>query len=190
MRKLSLSCVALVLVLSLCVLPITASANSGSCGDDLNWFYADGVLTISGSGRMYDFTEGAAPWESYRDEIGYVDLPDSLTYIGSYAFTDYDTVSAVYFGGSLEEIGTAAFRDCDSLTDLYLPETFRIFGESCFQNCYSLRTISTAGGFPSFRWACLSGTSITLYYPEWSSWDVADIADLEDKEIREDEANP
>ena len=61
MRKLSLSCVALVLVLSLCVLPITASANSGSCGDDLNWFYADGVLTISGSGRMYDFTEGAAP---------------------------------------------------------------------------------------------------------------------------------
>ena len=45
----------LVLVLVLRLLPVTASAAKGSCGDNLNWNLDEstGVLTISGTGPMY-----------------------------------------------------------------------------------------------------------------------------------------
>ena len=37
------------------LLPVTASAAKGSCGDNLNWNLDEstGVLTISGTGPMY-----------------------------------------------------------------------------------------------------------------------------------------
>ena len=59
----------LTLVLVMLLLPLWAmEANaetvvSGSCGEDVTWKLDDkGVLTISGSGPMYDFEEDGAPW--------------------------------------------------------------------------------------------------------------------------------
>lgn len=41
----------------------TAAATSNSCGEGVTWALADGTLTISGTGRMTNFTKDApAPW--------------------------------------------------------------------------------------------------------------------------------
>ena len=44
-----------------------ATVQKGTCGDHLTWkFSSTGVLTISGTGDMYDYNNeehGAAPWE-------------------------------------------------------------------------------------------------------------------------------
>jgi hypothetical protein len=43
---------------------------SGTCGNDLTWTLADGVLTISGTGNMKaNYGYRGAPWYAYRDDI-------------------------------------------------------------------------------------------------------------------------
>ena len=147
------------------------------CGDDLTWRYADGVLTIEGSGEMDDYAD-AAPWAVYRDEIEKVVL-EGVTYIGARAFYDFDRLSSVDFGSRLKEIGKEAFRSCEGLEEISLPATFKIFGESSFLGCTNLQEIHCAGNFPSFRlnsmWECYA----TIYYPAERPWQVSLIEELE-----------
>ncbi len=59
-----------------------AVSTHGPCGDDLTWNYADSVLTIEGTGEMYDYyTSHSAPWDRYATEIYAVSLPAGLTKI-------------------------------------------------------------------------------------------------------------
>ena len=76
--KLLLSLVlTLVLILGL---PLTAHAEdqSGKCGDDLNWtLHSDtGVLHITGSGEMPDFTDlgYTVPWFKYLSKIKTIEM--------------------------------------------------------------------------------------------------------------------
>ena len=62
---------------------------SGTCGSNLSWSYDDGTLTISGSGKMYNFTDlNDVPWKDVRYTINTVVLSDKMTSIGNYAFAD------------------------------------------------------------------------------------------------------
>lgn len=177
----------LTLLLTACLL-ITAAApvfatemdeqEENSCGEDMTWSYADGTLTITGSGTMDDF-EGSAPWAEHKDEITRVVLSGGVSYIGARAFTDYDALSTVNFGNSLYEIGTEAFKSCDGLTVIYLPASFKIFGESSFASCSSLTAIHCSGGFPKFRLNCLWDTYGTIYYPADRPWGVQYIEEME-----------
>lgn len=56
----------LVFAMLISFLPVTARAEGtvgGTCGDNLTWTFdeASGMLTISGTGDMYDYGSGAAP---------------------------------------------------------------------------------------------------------------------------------
>ena len=147
------------------------------CGDDLTWSYADGVLTIKGSGEMDDYEEDA-PWAAYRDEVEKVVL-EGVTYIGARAFYDFDSLSIVEFGSKLREIGPEAFRSCEDLKTITLPSSFKIFGESSFLGCTNLEEIHCSGNFPSFRlnsmWECYA----TIYYPAEQPWPLEHIEQLE-----------
>lgn len=155
----------------------TLAANQ--CGDNLTWEFADGVLTITGEGPMYDYLEGG-PWSDYIDEIRKVVFAGGVTYIGAYAFRDYDALEEVDFGDAMYEIGMEAFRSCDGLTEIHLPETFKIFGESSFESCENLTEIHSAGRFPSFRENSMWQTYATIYFPAEKPWDVELIKELEE----------
>lgn len=149
------------------------------CGDTLTWTYSGGVLTITGEGPMYDYLEGG-PWSAYKEEIREIVFEGGVTYIGAYAFKDYDALETVDFGDAMYEIGMEAFRSCDSLTAIYLPETFKIFGESSFENCENLTQIHSEGRFPSFRQNAMWNTYADIYFPAERPWDVALIQELEE----------
>lgn len=148
----------------------TVTREPGKCGEDLSWSYADGTLTISGSGEMDNYEEGTAPWQEYRDSITKVVLSGNVTSVGAWAFTDYDTIEAVEFGNSLHTIGYRAFKSCDNLTRIVLPETFRIFDEECFMGCKRLGEIWCRGGMPSFKASCIWDVSATIFYPPAKAW--------------------
>ena len=78
-----------------------AAEETNACGDALTWAYADGTLTISGNGPMYDYEEGAAPWAAYKDQITKVVFSGNVTTVGSYAFKDYDAITDVDFGSAM-----------------------------------------------------------------------------------------
>ena len=172
----------MLLCLLLTVLPVSVLATEteqtepavvrepGMCGENLSWSYADGTLTISGSGDMDLFEEGAEPWREYKDSIRKVVLAGSITSVGDHAFTDYDAIEAVEFGNSLHTIGKKAFKSCDSLTRIILPDTFRKFDEECFMSCKRLGEIWCRGGMPSFKASCVWDITATIFYPPAKAW--------------------
>ena len=127
-----------------------AAEETNACGDALTWAYADGTLTISGNGPMYDYEEGAAPWAAYKDQITKVVFSGNVTTVGSYAFKDYDAITDVDFGSAMHTLGANSFAQCDGLTSISLPATFRIFGEQSLYSCKNLKAIHCYGPFPSF----------------------------------------
>ena len=149
------------------------------CGEGIKWSFSEGVLTITGDGKMDDFAEGA-PWSAHKKEIVEVVLDGDITYLGAYAFKNYDGILSVEFGDALYEVGREAFASCDGLTAIWLPASFKVFGESSFQSCENLEEIHCEGKFPSFRENSMWGTYCNIYYPAERPWGTEYIKQLEE----------
>ncbi len=121
---------------------------SGSCGTDLNWSLntSTGVLTITGSGAMSDYTYGGSPWFSYRSSITSVKLPSGLTKIGAYAFYGCTNLASVTIPSKVTAIKSSAFAFCRSLTSVTIPASVTSIGTSAFGNCSGLTAITVDSG--------------------------------------------
>ena len=93
------------------------AARSGSCGTNLTWRMDNGVLYISGSGAMDDYTYGEqGPWEEIKDEITSVIVGEGVTAVGAYAFVECPNLTEVSLASSVKELKYAAFGGCSNLT--------------------------------------------------------------------------
>ena len=133
--------------------PAAATVASGKCGDSAKWTLdAAGTLTISGTGRMYDYEWPAdrggttPPWlaNKYRDSIRALRVEQGITYIGRCAFDSCGNLSDVTLPTSLRIIGQCAFNDCTALRSIQLPEGLTTIMEDAF-NAAGLVSIT----FPS-----------------------------------------
>jgi len=115
---------------------------NGACGNNLIWTLdQNGVLSISGSGDMYDYENAASvPWYQYRREITALNLASGITRIGSYAF-DGCQMTTVTLPSALEAIGLASFANT-ALTNIEIPEGVEIIDSYAFQGCEQLKTIT------------------------------------------------
>ena len=189
MRKRLLSFVLAVLMIA-SLLPATALAadivDSGTCGaegdgSNLTWTLdREGVLTISGSGDMYDYGLSDAPWYGIRSRvksaviadgvtsIGYkafddctsltsVTIPDSVTSIGNGAFKGCTSLTSVTIPGSVTRIGVGAFASCTSLTSVTIPDSVTRIGKQAFDYCTSLTDVYYAGS--EAQWKAISISS-------------------------------
>ena len=133
--------------------PAAATVASGKCGDSAAWkLDAEGTLTISGTGRMYDYEWPAdrggttPPWlaNKYRNSIRALHVEQGITYIGRCAFDSCGNLSDVTLPTSLRIIGQCAFNDCTALRSIQLPEGLTTIMEDAF-NAAGLVSIT----FPS-----------------------------------------
>jgi len=139
----------------LIALLMSLSANaekSGSCGPNLKWHLTDdGVLTISGEGRMDNYDGGyyvGGPWR--YDDIKRVIIGDSVTSIGNDAFRGCSSLTSVTIPNSVRAIGYGAFSDCSSLTSVTIPNSVTTIGKEVFSDCiYNHRTTKTNQKYPS-----------------------------------------
>ena len=122
--------------------PAAATVASGKCGDSASWkLDAEGTLTISGTGRMYDYEWPAdrggttPPWlaNKYRDSIRTLRVEQGITYIGRCAFDSCSNLSDVTLPTSLRIIGPWAFNDCTALRSIQLPEGLTTIKEDAFK---------------------------------------------------------
>ncbi len=90
----------------------------GSCGETMKWKIGDGVLTISGTGAMYDYEYGssAAPWYKSRRTISSIVIESGVTSIGSHAFEDCDMAETANISDTVTSIGDGAFTGCWDLS--------------------------------------------------------------------------
>lgn len=116
----------------------------GTCGDDLTWTLSDdGVLTVSGTGDMYDYSWYLpAPWSDKSQSITAVIIEDGITSIGNFAFDNCSNLSKVSISSSVSSIGEYAFADCSALQDLELPNGLEYIGPFTFSGCTGLTDLT------------------------------------------------
>ncbi|GBU22139.1 hypothetical protein R80B4_02044 [Fibrobacteres bacterium R8-0-B4] len=94
-------------------------------------YYADGMLRVSGNGRIEDcyppwveyrrvpsVEDCGSPWRFYQ--VAYLIIEDGVTHIGSHAFDGCHIMSYVAIPSSVASIGIEAFHYCTSLRSIVI----------------------------------------------------------------------
>ena len=162
----------LCLCILLTLLPVSAMAaetvSSGSCGDNLTWeLDAEGTLTISGTGDMWDYTwQEKTPWASSYSSIKEVILKNSVTSIGEYAFSGCSSLTSVTIPNSVTSIGEYAFSGCSSLTSVTIPNGVTSIEHGAFSSCSSLTSVIIPNSVTSIEngafYHCTGLTNVTI----------------------------
>ena len=156
------------LYLLLITLLVSLSAyaeKSGNCGANLKWKLTDkGVLTITGTGEMYNYRGSSRPWSLYS--IKQVIIGDGVTTIGSDVFRECSFLTSVTIPNSVTTIGSGAFSFCSSLTSVTIGDGVTTIEGGAFYNCSSLTSVTipnsvTTIGNDAFS-SCSSLTSVTI----------------------------
>ena len=114
-----------------------AQSFSGQCGDNLYWNYDETAKTISitGSGKMYDYTADTQPWLLFKNQLVEVTTSNTVTSIGTSAFEGCARLVKISLGTGLEDIAANVFAGCTRLYDIYTYATYPPFAEeSSFAN--------------------------------------------------------
>lgn len=110
---------------------------SGSCGDNATWKLdqATGKLTISGSGAMYDYQKGEAPWYNYRSKVTSVVIKDTITKIGAFTFYKCNNLAKLDMGLGVDTIGNYAFGGCTALSgSITFPGSMMVINQHIFDD--------------------------------------------------------
>ena len=128
---------------------------SGSCGPNLIWtLTGKGVLTISGKGKMYDYSNNnRAPWEGYG-KVKRIKIGDGVTTIGDYAFYNCTSLASVTIPNSVTEIEEETFKNCYNLQKVNIGNSVKTIGEFAFNKCTNITQISSEAVVPP---TCESG---------------------------------
>ncbi len=118
----------------------TSKATSGKCGENVKWSLKNGVLTISGSGAMYDYSHGYSPLEQ-RSDITSVVIKSGVTSISGRMFLGCEKIKSISLSNSITSIGESAFMKCRSLTSVSIPSSVTSIGDEAFCSCSNLTDI-------------------------------------------------
>ncbi|MFI3299205.1 MAG: leucine-rich repeat protein [Rikenellaceae bacterium] len=70
-----------------------------------------------------------------------VSIPQGVTTIGDFAFSDCDALTSIEIPNSVTTIGSGAFRGCSALISIELPNSVTTIGSSAFWRCSALISI-------------------------------------------------
>lgn len=171
---------------------------SGVCGEGLSWtLYDNGVLLISGTGAMYDWSSGSeTPWWSYRTQIETVTVEEGCTTIGSHAFailsgmTPY-TITNVHLPNTLASINYRAFYLCASITAVVFPDNVETIEDYAFYKCIGIQKLSfgenitTIGSYAFYTCTSLKNIKLDSKLESLGGYAFACCDSVETVEIQE-----
>jgi hypothetical protein len=155
----------------------------------LKWSLVDGLLTISGDGKMPDHGDlfCRSPWIDSLKKITAVQIENGVTNIRKFAFSCYHNLTSVSLPDSLEEIDDEAFFCCSSLTAVHIPKNVTSIGNYVFFRCSSLTAVTipnsvTRIGYGVFA-ECSSLTAVTIpnsviNIGEWAFLSCSNLTDV------------
>jgi hypothetical protein len=68
-------------------------------------------------------------------------IPDSVKWIGDWAFENCTSLVSIVIPHSIEKIGNWAFRGCTSLSSITITNPNTVLGEDVFKGCHNLTNI-------------------------------------------------
>ena len=145
---------------------IANAATSGICGENLSFSYAEGVLTISGTGDMWNFPRswgGKAPWDTEKTFITTIVIEDKVTSIGDHAFEGCEILTSVNIPQSVTSIGEYSFNNCDGLKSVNIPQSVTSIGKYSFYNCKSLKSVTFPNNITRIEQSTFEGSGLESF---------------------------
>ena len=125
--------------------------------DNLNYASIDGVLYSKDKKTLIKCPEG---------KTGSITIPNSVTSIGSRAFSRCTGLTSVTIPNSVTSIGDWAFYGCSGLTSVTIPNSVTSIGEEAFQYCSGLTSVTIPNSVTSIGLGAFDGctrlTSVTI----------------------------
>ncbi|MBR1531098.1 MAG: leucine-rich repeat protein [Eubacterium sp.] len=112
-----------------------ALESSGKCGDNVTWSFdsSSGTLTISGSGKMYNYEDYMSPF--YDDkQIKEVVINSGVTSIGASVFQNCTDLASITIPNGVISILGGAFIGCSSLASITIPNSVKIISYDAFDD--------------------------------------------------------
>lgn len=133
----------------------------GDLGNGISWQYKSGVLTISGSGVMPDYSDYTkTPWYDYREFIQKIVIADGITQVGNNAFSMCQSVTSITLPNSLTRIGNYAFAS-NGIKSISIPGSVTAIGEYAFSSCVLLTSVTLLNGVEIIGDGAFSYTALT-----------------------------
>ena len=98
---------------------------------------------------------------SMETALASVEIPESVTEIGSEAFGACTNLKTVELTGNVNRIDTYAFAGCKSLVSIDIPQGVEAIGEYAFSSCKNLKIINLPEGLKTIGKRFLAGTAVT-----------------------------
>ena len=140
-------------------------------GNTLSWAVDEnGLLLISGSGKMDDFlgnygwqtsSSDQYPWTGYLTSVRTVIVEPGLSSIGERAFLDFRYLTKAVIPEGVTSIGYRAFHSCTELEELSIPAGMQTIGDYAFYDCKSLKSIPIPAGVTSIGTKAFSHCPLT-----------------------------
>lgn len=140
--------------------------------------YTDGLNACSGGnedlianlqGDYFFIPEGTKnlrPYALYNTCYSAMTLPDSVEYIGDYAFGYDDCLIHMTIPSSVSGMGKDVFCVCRNLADVTFENTLSAIPADCFANCFSLTGITFPSGVTAINengfYNCVGLSGITI----------------------------
>ena len=122
--------------------PEPSNKQTGSCGDNVTYSLdtETGVLTISGTGKMKDYS-GEDSRVYQNSNIKSVIIENGVTSIGNLAFSSCNSLIEVSLPSSIISLGVSAFSGCENLMSISIPANVADIQSIAFAGCKKLTSI-------------------------------------------------
>jgi len=120
--------------------------------NNLNYCGIDGVLFNKDKTLLYRYPEGKVS-SSYS-------MPNSVTSIGRWAFSDCSGLTSITIPDSVTSIGDGVFAYCSGLASITIPNSVTSIGHSAFSSCSGLTSITISNSVTSIGWGAFHGCNL------------------------------
>ncbi len=130
LKKITAILISVLLIVSIMPVSIFAAETTSGTTGDCTWTLDGTVLTISGNGKMDDYSDIVrTPWGWNITEAI---IKNGVVNIGSYAFRNRRELASITIPDSVTSIGCQAFSGCMQLTNITIPDSVTRIEEDAF----------------------------------------------------------
>ena len=157
----------------------TSIIESGQCGENVYWkLYDNGVLSVSGTGAMYDYDDEDYSFSDYS--ITDIIIGDGVTTVGDNIFNSCNSVKSIIIPDGVTKIGEAAFGFCIRLKRVIIPDSVESIESVAFAMCTALENVTIGTNLTSIglsAFASCSKLNSVFYKGNKAEWDTISIGD-------------